>query len=1353
VIKSFSMPRNPVRLTCEPLETRVNPTSVSLLKDIRTGTESGEVEILSQVGDVLLLKASTRDMGSELWGSNVVTGVTSLIRDIAPQNNGSNIFPGVELNGIYYFTAEAPQRKLWRTDGTTAGTYQVVNIQSNFPDFGIEMIRIGNEIFLIGTRSSTYGSEVWKSDGTAAGTVRLTNVMTAPFNAFKTVSKLINSSGELYFTTSINHTPALWKWDSATQTSIQLAEFSQSIDTGRHPSRFVTHGGQLYFAAWNTDTGTELWTTDGTPMGTRLVKDINPGPDSGTYSILSANGVLYLGANHPSYGSELWKSDGTEAGTVLIKDIRPGTNSSFTSLLGDFQGKLYFSAASSSTEELWTSDGTTNGTIKFVISTFTSNPSYFSVHGNRAYFSMNSGSFGFELWTTDGTSPGTRMVKDINPGPTDSSNHPMPRWSVGDTIYFTAISDISGRELWKTDSTAAGTAQVADINTFSMGSGITYSANPVSFGNSTIFAATDLSGTELWISDGTPSGTKLLKDINAGSLGSNPFNFYEFQNQLYFDIMHGSPRWWVTNGTTVGTRRTLNASSQYYSQSGMDFQATLQNRLISFSTIPSGGFGLHSSTAAIPEPQLLTPAEIYNPLMSNRPSYAATTSKYYWANSTPGTGFELWASDGTPGGTGLVKDIVPGTNGSSPFFFRGIGDTLYFFAKDEGGQYGLWKSDGTESGTVLLRHFDFSTTELLRDRYENFHMEYDGDLYFALQYGADTGLWKFDTQLQQLTKLSSTLYPTRNALFDETWKIYDNKLYFIGGTTPAGSQLIVTDGTPEGTQSILNVATAPTQGIAMITELEVYDGYLIALSPSSDIGKFWRSDGTPAGTVPVPELQNGIVFSRITPMNGYAFALGDDLQYGFEPRRIEFDPASVALSSASIAENSPNNAVVGNLSFNRPGSTTYQLISSSVPAFAIVDGQLICTNGSLLNYESATTQSVTIRAVNFLSGKTVEQTIPIQILNANDAPTNLILSNSTVTEHSPVGTSVGTLIGSDPDNQPLTYSFIVANPRVGINGNQLVVADSVLLNFETGNKFPITVRVSDGFGGTFDKSFQITILNANDPPKNLAVSGDGTVPEHAPAGFEIGAFSALDEDGDPIAWSLASPLPGVVLSGNRLLVQDSAWLDFETRSGFSVTVNANDNRGGSTSQVFDFTILNRDEPRIVSMIVDAGTIQRSVVRSITLQFNSVVTIAAGAFQLRRNNILVTTKITPTQTIVDGVSVVKLKFSGVGTQYASLIDGRYTLTILGSKVTDSASGLALDGNNDFQPGGDDTRAFHRLFGDANGDQRTNLMDLSGFYAAENASRRGQAFNRAYDINNDGRMTILDRIQFFRRYRRV
>ena len=101
----------------------------------------------------------------------------------------------------------------------------------------------------------------------------------------------------------------------------------------------------------------------------------------------------------------------------------------------------------------------------------------------------------------------------------------------------------------------------------------------------------------------------------------------------------------------------------------------------------------------------------------------------------------------------------------------------------------------------------------------------------------------------------------------------------------------------------------------------------------------------------------------------------------------------------------------------------------------------------------------------------------------------------------------------------------------------------------------------------------------------------------------------------------------------------------------------------------------------------------------------------------------------------------LTFSGANTEFGSLADGNYTLTIFGSQV----SGVGqLDGNGDGIGGDDYVFNFHRLFGDGNGDKRVDSADFALFR---------QVFGipgNVFDFNNDGQTNSTDFVEFRKRF---
>jgi ELWxxDGT repeat protein len=115
---------------------------------------------------------------------------------------------------------------------------------------------------------------------------------------------------------------------------------------------FTPIGDRLLFMAYDDTHGYELWVTDGTPAGTRLLRDIRTGPGSSRPSgFIQAGDRVFFTAQDGEHGRELWASDGTPEGTRLVWDLNPGGFSSFPSwpfglptLLTVAGGHLFFNA-------------------------------------------------------------------------------------------------------------------------------------------------------------------------------------------------------------------------------------------------------------------------------------------------------------------------------------------------------------------------------------------------------------------------------------------------------------------------------------------------------------------------------------------------------------------------------------------------------------------------------------------------------------------------------------------------------------------------------------------------------------------------------------------------------------------------------------------------------------------------------------------------------------------------------------------------------------------------------------------------------------------------------------------------
>ena len=266
-------------------------------------------------------------------------------------------------------------------------------------------------------------------------------------------------------------------------------------------------GYYAFFAATDATNGEELWITDGTPAGTRLVKDINPGVATSNISYLTRfNEKVVFQADDGENGTELWISDGTEDGTYMLKDIHELESSNPHAFCQMDETHFIFFAKDYESEEIgedwvWISDGTTEGTkcIKQVKTVYPGENNDNRVGpivrcGRKVFFKAegvadDGFTYGQELWVTDGTTEGTHMVKDINVEKNldGEGNQIGTRGAAIDHItnfynegvFFKAWDEACGNEPRFTDGTEEGTYLIADTdptvgtNGIGVGGGVT----------------------------------------------------------------------------------------------------------------------------------------------------------------------------------------------------------------------------------------------------------------------------------------------------------------------------------------------------------------------------------------------------------------------------------------------------------------------------------------------------------------------------------------------------------------------------------------------------------------------------------------------------------------------------------------------------------------------------------------------------------------------------------------------------------------------------------------------------------------------------------------------------------------
>lgn len=172
-------------------------------------------------------------------------------------------------------------------------------------------------------------------------------------------------------------------------------------------------------------------------------------------------------------------------------------------------------------------------------------------------------------------------------------------------------------------------------------------------------------------------------------------------------------------------------------------------------------------------------------------------------------------------------------------------------------------------------------------------------------------------------------------------------------------------------------------------------------------------------------------------------------------------------------------------------------------------------NGALLNYETATSHTITVKASDGASGTagTSTQTFTIAVTNVNPTtPTDSNADANSVAEGAANGTVVGLKASStDPNGPAVTYSLTNnAGGRFAIDASSgvVTVANGSLLDYETATSHTITVQASDGAAGTPGTStqmFTINLLNVT-----AVISGTVFVDVNSNGLFDGGTETAIN---------------------------------------------------------------------------------------------------------------------------------------------------------------------------------------------------------------------------------------------------
>jgi len=850
---------------------RIDPATgrSTLLKEISPIYDPSFVPFVHQAGRLYFAARAPDEPDFHLWSTDGTPEGTEQAR--GPGGLGFD-FPAAltSFGGYLYFFAgtsgDSSNTRLWRTDGTLEGTTQVgdvrglpsecigfeggggcgateppitvvggrmlvVGLSPRYPnpayalfssngertDFLMEfqygwpyVIEKLGEIAYFEVQESyqVHGSQLWRTDGRREGTWMVKDFCPGGCSSGISYIKAVGQSLLFFGWDGTHH--SLWKSDGTQAGTARLA------DIGGENAEFRSVGGLAFFVGYDPEHGSEIWRTDGTPNGTRLVKDVHPGAEWSFIGGLTAAGPFaFFIADDGVHGPALWRTDGTDAGTIMLRAIPPIAGSPPGPLVA-FGNSVYFAAEDPTHgRELWSSDGTLAGT-RLVVDVYPGNessqPFVIPAPELRLQF-LARGPEGMSLWDTDGSAVGTRRIARIDSGAENRSSNPSLLNDVeGQLFFFTGgTCSCSLSNLWVSDGTEEGTVPLGTIHP---GSSAISAGGSLYFNDSTSSGATVSS--QLYRIDGRSRVMTKLADTNADNftaVGDTLYftlkgalwradqgrdeivpikNFYAYRmvssgGALYVQTGSSDPGIWKSDGTEAGTVRIHSGSVSHLTDA--------EGVLYYVSLYEPGGVSLRSispwltgttlvrrfSTASVTEDPfsattgaggllffLLRDGYQYQLWRSDgtdlgtyRVSEVAASGPLvsdgtgvYFIGFDRVHGSELWHSSGTPEGTARVRDIHAGPGSSSPAELKIVGGVLLFSADD--GVHGreLWRSDSTEEGTHLLEDI---CPGACSSRPAGFTVS-GGNVFFSANDG-ETGneLWEMPLSAIDLPRKSPTL--------------------------------------------------------------------------------------------------------------------------------------------------------------------------------------------------------------------------------------------------------------------------------------------------------------------------------------------------------------------------------------------------------------------------------------------------------------------------------------------------------------------------------------------------------------------------------------------------------------------
>jgi len=352
--------------------------------------------------------------GVELWRTNGTTDGTLEVLD-KESNPVKNPKDFTKIGKWYYFSADDGngKRTLWRSDGSNSGTFSIDTGDIRDPQ---ELIEVNGILFFTAIKQSEDMRQVYKLN--VGDILSLISVKTTTHENFVyRASSMLTRIGNLLFFVVQKDDNSTYKkivrLDLSTNTALVGGTEYDNI------SDIVDVDGKLYYSGTIGAKSALIAGTDNNQNSTPLKIFTS---DAAPQNLHNYNGTLVFEGHDATNGDELWKSDGTSDGTKLVEN---------------FAGDGFASA-------------------------FNANPQQLTVVGNTLYFEARTAVSSYYVRKLD--SFGVAITETLNyvNGDESFAKNPKNLRTFSNTLFFnTGVTDENSNEwvlIWSVD--ASGNAQI-----------------------------------------------------------------------------------------------------------------------------------------------------------------------------------------------------------------------------------------------------------------------------------------------------------------------------------------------------------------------------------------------------------------------------------------------------------------------------------------------------------------------------------------------------------------------------------------------------------------------------------------------------------------------------------------------------------------------------------------------------------------------------------------------------------------------------------------------------------------------------------------------------------------------------